>query len=90
MDIRIDRRSALKTGAALAAASAIPAWAQSLPTLRFAAVFGSDLPENAKAYIAGLGKILGRPVEITSVGPDRAATMFAPGASWAPPTFQVN
>lgn len=38
----------------------------------------TDLPENAKAYIAGLGKILGRPVEITSVGPDRAATMFAP------------
>ena len=50
----------------------------------------TDLPENAKAYIAGLGKILGRPVEITSVGPDRAATMFAPGATWAPPTFQIN
>ncbi|MGC3969857.1 MAG: adenylosuccinate synthase [Pirellulales bacterium] len=50
----------------------------------------SDLPENAKAYIAGLGKILGRPVEITSVGPDRAATMFAPGATWAPPTFQPS
>ncbi|MBL9092300.1 MAG: adenylosuccinate synthase [Planctomycetaceae bacterium] len=46
-----------------------------------------DLPANAKAYIAGLGKILGRPVEIASVGPDRAQTMFAPGANWAPPTF---
>ncbi|MBL9091069.1 MAG: adenylosuccinate synthase, partial [Planctomycetaceae bacterium] len=50
----------------------------------------SQLPENAKAYIAALGKIIGRPVEITSVGPDRAATMFAPGATWAPPTFQPS
>jgi TRAP-type C4-dicarboxylate transport system substrate-binding protein len=33
------RRTALKAGAALAAASAIPAWAQAKPTLRFAAVF---------------------------------------------------
>lgn len=50
----------------------------------------SQLPENAKAYIAALGKIVGRPVEITSVGPDRAATMFSPGATWAPPTFQPS
>ena len=33
------RRTALKAGAALAAASAFPAWAQAKPTLRFAAVF---------------------------------------------------
>jgi TRAP-type C4-dicarboxylate transport system substrate-binding protein len=33
------RRTALRAGAALAAASAIPAWAQAKPTLRFAAVF---------------------------------------------------
>jgi len=39
MDFKIDRRSALKAGAALAAASAMPAWAQAKPTLRFAAVF---------------------------------------------------
>jgi len=36
---RIDRRSALKAGAALAVAYAVPAWAQAKPTLRFAAVF---------------------------------------------------
>ena len=35
----IDRRTALKAGAALAAASALPAWAQAKPKLRFAAVF---------------------------------------------------
>lgn len=34
-----DRRNALKAGAALAAAAAMPAWAQAKPTLRFAAVF---------------------------------------------------
>jgi len=34
-----DRRTALKAGAALAAAAAAPAWAQAKPTLRFAAVF---------------------------------------------------
>jgi hypothetical protein len=35
----IDRRALLRTGAALAAGAALPAWAQAQPTLRFAAVF---------------------------------------------------
>jgi TRAP-type C4-dicarboxylate transport system substrate-binding protein len=39
MPSRITRRAVLKTGAALAAAYAVPAWAQAKPTLRFAAVF---------------------------------------------------
>lgn len=39
MDFKIDRRTALKAGAALAAASALPVWAQAKPTIRFAAVF---------------------------------------------------
>jgi TRAP-type C4-dicarboxylate transport system substrate-binding protein len=39
MDFKIGRRSALKTGAALAAACALPARAQAKATLRFAAVF---------------------------------------------------
>ncbi len=39
MDFKIDRRSALKAGAALVAACALPARAQAKPTLRFAAVF---------------------------------------------------
>lgn len=39
MEYRIDRRTLLKAGTALAAAQAIPAWAQAKPTLRFAAVF---------------------------------------------------
>jgi TRAP-type transport system periplasmic protein len=39
MKSRIDRRTALKAGAALAAAAAVPAWAQAKPKIRFAAVF---------------------------------------------------
>ena len=39
MDFTIDRRTLLKAGAALAAAQAVPAWAQDKPTMRFAAVF---------------------------------------------------
>lgn len=39
MSFRMNRRTALKTGAALAAAQVFPAWAQAKPTIRFAAVF---------------------------------------------------
>ena len=35
----INRRTALKAGAALAAGAAVPVWAQAKPTIRFAAVF---------------------------------------------------
>ncbi|MDQ5849052.1 MAG: C4-dicarboxylate ABC transporter, partial [Pseudomonadota bacterium] len=38
MEFKFDRRAALKAGAAFAAASALPAWAQAKP-MRFAAVF---------------------------------------------------
>jgi TRAP-type C4-dicarboxylate transport system substrate-binding protein len=37
--MKMNRRTALKASAALAAGAAIPAWAQAKPTLRFAAVF---------------------------------------------------
>jgi TRAP-type transport system periplasmic protein len=39
MNFKFDRRSALKAGAALAAAASFPVFSQSKPTLRFAAVF---------------------------------------------------
>ena len=39
MQFKFNRRSALKAGAALAAACALPVAAQAKPTLRFAAVF---------------------------------------------------
>ncbi|MEO8302711.1 MAG: TRAP transporter substrate-binding protein DctP [Betaproteobacteria bacterium] len=39
MAFKIDRRTALKAGVALAASNIVPAWAQGAPTLRFSAVF---------------------------------------------------
>jgi len=58
MDFNVNRRSALKAGAALAAASAlpasIPAWAQAKPTLRFAAVFSDkDIRADMIRMLAG-------------------------------------
>jgi TRAP-type transport system periplasmic protein len=49
----IDRRTALKAGAALAASAAVPAWAQAKPTLRFAAVFSDkDIRANMMQIFA--------------------------------------
>jgi len=39
VNVKMNRRAALKAGAALAASAAVPAWAQGTPALRFAAVF---------------------------------------------------
>jgi TRAP-type C4-dicarboxylate transport system substrate-binding protein len=39
MQLKIDRRTALKAGAALAASQVVPAWAQDKPLLRMTAVF---------------------------------------------------
>ncbi|MGQ9607193.1 MAG: adenylosuccinate synthase [Thermogutta sp.] len=37
----------------------------------------TDLPTNARKYLDRLAEVVGRPVEIVSVGPDREQTMFA-------------
>src|SRR2546427_433682 len=57
MDFKIDRRSALKASAALAAAYVLPAGAQAKPTIRFAAVF-SD-----KDIRAGMIQMFAKEVE---------------------------
>ena len=49
MQSKFDRRTVLKAGAAFAAASVVPAWAQDKPKLRFAAVF-SDKDIRADMY----------------------------------------
>jgi len=49
MEYKIDRRSLLKTGAALAATQAVPAWAQDKPLIRMAAVF-SDKDIRAEMF----------------------------------------
>ncbi len=35
-----------------------------------------DLPTNAKRYVDRIGELVGRPVGVVSVGPDRAQTLF--------------
>jgi TRAP-type C4-dicarboxylate transport system substrate-binding protein len=42
MDFRIDRRTVIKAGAALAASQVLPVWGQDKPTLRFSAVFSEQ------------------------------------------------
>ncbi|MCA9102465.1 MAG: adenylosuccinate synthase [Pirellulales bacterium] len=42
-----------------------------------------DLPENARAYLSRISEVVGRPVEIVSVGADREQTLFADDAAAA-------
>jgi TRAP-type transport system periplasmic protein len=74
MGFKIDRRTALAAGAALAAASALPAWAQAKPTLRFAAVF-SD-----KDIRADMIRMFAKDIEVDfKVEPYYAGTLFKQG-----------
>jgi len=57
----------------------LPGWQEEITNVREVA----DLPENARKYLARLSEIIGRPVEIVSVGPDREQTMFAGGRAGA-------
>src|SRR2546421_5204414 len=74
MDFKIDRRSALKASAALAAAQMVHAWAQANPTIRFAAVF-SD-----KDIRAGMIQMFAKEVEGDfKVEPFYNGTLFKQG-----------
>ncbi len=62
----------------------LPGWGDDLTGVRAYA----DLPAAAHDYLAAIGDLLGRPVAIVSVGPDRAQTIFcdrAQGLSWQRP-----
>jgi len=48
----------------------MPGWQQEITEVRRI----EDLPENARSYLDRLSQIIGRPVEIVSVGPDREQT----------------
>ena len=50
----------------------VPGWQEEITDVKNYA----DLPENAKRYVRRIGEIVGKPVEIVSVGPDRVQTMF--------------
>jgi adenylosuccinate synthase len=49
----------------------LPGWSEDISGIRDF----NDLPKNAKDYVAHLEKLVGVPIEIISVGPDRTATM---------------
>ncbi len=51
----------------------LPGWQKEISDVRRL----GDLPANARKYLDRLGEVVGRPVEIVSVGPDRAQTIFA-------------
>jgi adenylosuccinate synthase len=51
----------------------LPGWQQEITSAREM----SDLPTNARRYLDRLSELVGRPVEVVSIGPDRAQTIFA-------------
>ena len=50
----------------------VPGWQEEITEVRRF----EELPDSAKQYIERIGRLVGRPVEIVSVGPDRRQTMF--------------
>lgn len=51
----------------------LPGWKADVTGIREIA----DLPENARKYLDRISELVGRPVGVVSVGPDRAQTMFS-------------
>lgn len=52
----------------------LPGWEQELRGMRKL----QELPKAARAYLDRLAELIGRPIEIVSVGPDREETIFCP------------
>jgi TRAP-type transport system periplasmic protein len=74
MEFKIDRRTLLKAGTALAAAQAIPAWSQDKPTLRLTLVIGE------KDIRADAFRMLAKDVEAdVKIEPYYNATLFKQG-----------
>jgi len=51
----------------------LPGWQEDVTGVRNYA----DLPKNARGYVERISELVGRPVGVVSVGPDRAQTIFA-------------
>ena len=51
----------------------LPGWQQEITAVRRM----DDLPKNARRYLERISELVGRPVEIASVGPEREQTIFA-------------
>ena len=54
----------------------VPGWQEELTEMRSI----SELPQAARNYLDRISELIGRPVEVVSVGPDRTQTMFADGS----------
>ena len=52
----------------------LPGWQQDITEIRAV----NDLPQNAQRYLDRISELLGFPVAVVSVGPDREQTMFDP------------
>jgi adenylosuccinate synthase len=62
----------------------LPGWREELQDVRDEAA----LPENARRYVERIGELLGRPVAIVSVGPDRDQTIFRSAENMRRPPWQ--
>ncbi|MEX0866129.1 MAG: adenylosuccinate synthase [Pirellulales bacterium] len=51
----------------------LPGWSEDISTVREY----DELPGNARAYLTRLSEVIGRPVAVVSVGPERQQTIFA-------------
>jgi len=51
----------------------LPGWQQEITGVRSI----EDLPANARKYLDRISELVGRPVDVVSVGPDREQTMFS-------------
>jgi len=51
----------------------LPGWQEEIDQARCI----EDLPENAQKYLDRISQLVGRPIEVVSVGPDRQQTIFA-------------
>ena len=51
----------------------VPGWQKDITGVRKMA----DLPQAARDYLDRISQLIGRPVEVVSIGPDREQTIFA-------------
>jgi len=52
----------------------LPGWQKDITKIRKL----SDLPTQARGYLDRISELIGRPVDVVSIGPDREQTIFAP------------
>ena len=64
----------------------LPGWGGELADVRREA----DLPAAARGYLAAIGDLLGRPVSIVSVGPDREQTILCARPTSRRPSWQAS